>query len=130
MNRFVILLILLILVSCKTEADKTEPLYPTTITKQSEVSNLDLGRKIFEGKGQCATCHKASQNVLGPSVKEIVAIYEEGNADIIKFLKGDLDPIVDPSQFQIMKINLEITKKMTHSELQAVVDYMYYLSEK
>jgi len=127
MNRLIILLILLVLVSCKKETENTETPHSDSTTK-SEISNLDLGKKIFEGKGQCATCHKVSQNVLGPSVKEIVSIYKENNASMVAFLKGNLDPIVDPSQFQIMKINLEITKKMTDQELQSVVDYMYHLS--
>ncbi len=118
---------LFLMVSCKKETDKTPTSSPVSTT---EVPSLDLGKKIFEGKGQCATCHKTSQNVLGPSVKEIVSIYEQQEADMIAFLKGNLDPIVDPSQFQIMKINLEITKKMSDTELQSVVDYMYHLSEK
>src|SRR5690554_830058 len=125
MNRFLALLILFALTSCKKEIESTE--LPHSITS-SEQSQLELGEKIFKGKGQCTTCHKTSQNVLGPSVKEIVSIYQKNNASMVEFLKGNLAPIVDPSQFQIMKINLEITKKMTDQELQAVVNYMFYLS--
>jgi len=128
MNRLIFVFIVLVLVSCgKKESETTESLSPTVTSTQG---NLELGKKIFEGKGQCMTCHKVSQNVIGPSVKEIVLGYEQQGADMIEFLKGNLDPIIDPSQFQIMKINLEITKKMTDDELQALVDYMYYLSQK
>lgn len=127
MNRLIFVFMLFLMVSCKKETDKAPTSSPVSTT---EVPSLDLGKKIFEGKGQCATCHKTSQNVLGPSVKEIVSIYEQQEADMIAFLKGNLDPIVDPSQFQIMKINLEITKKMSDTELQSVVDYMYHLSKK
>ena len=127
MNRLIFVFMLFLMVSCKKETDKTPTSSPVSTT---EVPSLDLGKKIFEGKGPCATCHQTSQNVLGPSVIEIQSIYEQQEADMIAFLKGNLDPIVDPSQFQIMKINLEITKKMSDTELQSVVDYMYHLSEK
>ncbi len=127
MNRFLAFLMLFFLVSCKKETENTESFSSTT---SSEQTNLDLGKKIFEGKGQCATCHKTTQKVIGPSVVDIVSIYEKNNASMVEFLKGNLDPIVDPSQFQVMKVNLEITKKMTDEELQSVVDYMYHLSGK
>lgn len=125
MNRLIIIFILLIVVSCKNE--KKEPF---SAVPQTEESSIETGKKIFEGKGQCATCHKSSQSVLGPSIKEIVSIYKEQEADMVEFLKGNLNPIVDPAQFPIMLVNLEITKKMTDEELQAVVDYMYHISEK
>lgn len=128
MNRFLVVLLVFILVSCgKKEPETKESLYPEI---KSETTNLDLGKKIFNGKGQCITCHKTTQKVIGPSVVDIVSIYEKNNASMVEFLKGNLDPIVDPSQFQVMKVNLEITKKMTDEELQSVVDYMYHLSKK
>lgn len=128
MNRLIIVLLLIIItVSCKKESETKQSLYPEI---KSETTNLDLGKKIFNGKGQCITCHKTTQKVIGPSVVDIVSIYEKNNASMVEFLKGNLDPIVDPSQFQVMKVNLEITKKMTDEELQSVVDYMYHISGK
>lgn len=128
MNRFFVVLLVLVLISCeKKEFEIKEGLYPEI---KPEMTNLDLGKNIFNGKGQCITCHKTTQKVIGPSVVDIVSIYEKNNASMIEFLKGNLDPIVDPSQFQVMKVNLEITKKMTDEELRAVVDYMYHLSKK
>ncbi len=127
MNRFFTILLVFVVVSCKKEPETKESLYPEI---KSETTTLDLGKKIFNGKGQCITCHKTTQKVIGPSVVDIVSIYEKNNASMVEFLKGNLDPIVDPSQFQVMKVNLEITKKMTDEELQSVVDYMCHLSKK
>lgn len=128
MNRLLLILLTFTLVSCGKKEEHKEPLYPNI--KSEKKTNLDLGKSIFNGKGQCLTCHKTSQKVIGPSVVDIVSIYKKENADMIAFLKGELDPIVDPSQFMVMKVNLEITKKMTDEELRAVVDYMYHLAEK
>ena len=84
----------------------------------------ELGKELFEGKGMCATCHKADQKIVGPSIKDISKIYTEKGASISLFLQGETEPIVDPSQYEIMKANLEITKVMTEAELQALETYM------
>ena len=84
----------------------------------------ELGKEIFEGKGMCATCHKADQKIVGPSIKDISKIYTDKKASISLFLQGETDPIVDPSQYEIMKANLEITKAMTEAEVQALETYM------
>jgi len=125
MCRFFVCLIAFMFVCCKKQS--TEPFSPNI---SSEKPTIEIGKKIFNGKGQCATCHKANQNILGPSIREIVSAYQNNKMDMVEFLKGKSDPIVDPSQFQIMKVNLEITKKMTDKELQSLVDYMYDITEK
>jgi cytochrome c len=84
----------------------------------------ELGKEIFEGKGMCATCHKVDQKIVGPSIKDISKIYTDKKASISLFLQGETDPIVDPSQYEIMKANLEITKAMTEAEVQALETYM------
>jgi cytochrome c len=84
----------------------------------------ELGKELFEGKGMCATCHKADQKIVGPSIKDISKIYTDKGASISLFLQGETDPIVDPSQYEIMKANLEITKAMTEAEVQALETYM------
>ena len=83
-----------------------------------------LGKELFEGKGMCATCHKADVATSGPSIKDISKMYTDKKASISLFLQGETDPIVDPSQYEIMKANLEITKTMTDEELQALEMYM------
>ena len=83
-----------------------------------------LGKELFEGKGMCATCHKADVATSGPSIKVISKMYTDKKASILLFLQGETDPIVDPSQYEIMKANLEITKVMTEAELQALETYM------
>ena len=84
----------------------------------------ELGKELFEGKGMCATCHKADQKIVGPSIKDISKIYTDKKASISLFLQGETDPIVDPSQYEIMKANLEITKAMSEAEVQALETYM------
>lgn len=97
--------------------------------KEENETNSDFplaekGKEIFEGKGTCYTCHKKDVKIVGPSIQDIVKIYKEKNGNIVTFLKGEADPLVDPSQYEVMKANFAITKTMTEEELQSLEHYM------
>ena len=114
----------LIVISCgkKTETDPMgNPI------EEVKATSDNLGKELFEGKGLCSTCHKPDTKVVGPSIKEIAKIYKEKNASISIFLQGESDPIVDPSQYEIMKANFAVTKSMTDEELKALEEYMLNL---
>mgnify|MGYP005989361567 CR=1 FL=1 len=110
-----VLVILVLFFSCKNE-EKVEP---------SKSSNpIELGKNLFEGKGTCIACHKPNAKIIGPSIAEISKIYKDKNASIVSFLKEESDPIVDPSQYEIMKTNFSITKNMSDDELKALEEYI------
>lgn len=129
MKQTFFLLIILSLFSCKQE-EKKESLYPESGNTTTEGAAADLtpseaiGKEIFNGKGVCYTCHKPDVKVVGPSIKDIAKIYKEKNGDMVAFLKEKAEPIVDPSQYPVMKTNLTITKNLSDEELQGLVDYM------
>lgn len=112
------------LISCgkKTETDAVNP------TEQQETSINQtpkaLGKELFEGKGMCATCHKADIKTVGPSIKDIAKIYRENGASIADFINEKVEPLVDPSQYEIMKANFVITKAMSAEERKALEIYM------
>lgn len=120
-SSFLIITFSLFIVGCgkKTETDPMgNPVEDVKATSDN------LGKELFEGKGLCSTCHKPDTKVVGPSIKEIAKIYKEKKASISIFLQGESDPIVDPSQYEIMKANFAVTKSMTDEELKALEDYM------
>ncbi|HSD09097.1 c-type cytochrome [Flavobacterium sp.] len=113
----------LTILSCKKESQ--EPFGKPTETTSTETKTPEvLGKEIFEGKGNCVACHQVDQKVVGPSIQEMAKIYKEKNGNIVSFLKGDSDAIVDPAQFPVMQANLEITKTFTDEELKAVEAYI------
>jgi len=128
MRQTILLLLTLSLLSCKTEEKKEQITTGTEALAEGEAANLTpsqkLGKELFDGKGNCFSCHKPDQKVVGPSIVEIAKIYKEKNADMVAFLKGEGEPIVDPSQFAVMKTNLYITKNFTDEELKGIEDYM------
>jgi cytochrome c len=125
---FQLLLTLLIGISTISCGEKKETNAMGDFMDQAETSLNQtpeaFGKELFEGKGMCATCHKADVATSGPSIKDISKMYTDKKASISLFLQGETDPIVDPSQYEIMKANLEITKAMTDEELQALEKYM------
>jgi cytochrome c len=122
MNKSIILIAFFLLISCNNKDEKTPISVDKTATKIS-------GQELFEGEGNCIACHQAEQKIIGPSIQEIATIYKDKNASIVLFLKEESEPIVDPSQYEIMKTNFTITKGMSDEELKALEDYIFSFSK-
>lgn len=128
MKNIFLLLLTLSLFSCKTEEKKDQITTGSESSAEGEMANLtpaqQKGREIFDGKGNCYTCHKPEEKAIGPSIREIAKIYKEKKGDMVTFLKGEGKPIVDPSQYEVMKTNFYITKTFSDEELKAVEEYI------
>jgi cytochrome c len=120
MKKIIFLVFSITLFSCKKEAE--ENFGKPTAKKIS-------GQELFEGAGNCIACHKPDQKIIGPSLQEIGKIYKEKNGSIVAFLKEESEPLVDPSQYEVMKTNFAITKGMSDEELKALEDYIYTFSK-
>ena len=114
------------IISCgeKKETDAMGNSIEATEASNSGLSSEELGKELFEGKGMCATCHKADIKTVGPSIKDIAKIYKEKGASIAEFINDKGEPLVDPSQYEIMKANFVITKAMSAAERKALEIYM------
>ena len=122
MKNLLIILTFLSLTSCQKKDEKTATSVDQTTIKIS-------GQELFEGEGNCIACHKPDQKIVGPSLQEIAKIYKTKKGSIVAFLKDESDPIVDTSQYDIMKTNFAITKTMSGEELKALEDYIYSFSK-
>jgi cytochrome c len=122
MKKLSLIIILFCLFSCKSKEDKSETSVDETATKIS-------GQELFEGEGNCIACHKTDQKIIGPSLQEIAKIYKDNKASIVLFLQEKSEPIIDPSQYEIMKTNFAITKSMSEEELKALEDYIFSFSK-
>lgn len=133
-HKLIIPFLALSLFSCKKTEEKKDASYTTSETV-SEGATADLspseqlGQEIFDGKGNCFSCHKTDQKIIGPSVIEIAKIYKEKNGNMVEFLKGNGEPLVDPSQYAVMQANFAITKNFTDEELKSLEDYFYSFSK-
>lgn len=129
MKKILFLSAFLALASCKKEATENPVTTSTEAYSEGETAKAAtpeaLGKEIFEGRGNCTSCHQVDQKVIGPSIQEIAKIYKDKKGDIVTFLKGNADPIVDPSQFSVMKTNFPVTQAMSDEELKAIETYIY-----
>ena len=111
----------------KEEVKKeAEPIKVEETAVSAKDQQIALGEKLFSEK-TCITCHQVDMKVVGPSIKDIVKVYDEQNGNLVKFLKGNSDAIVDtdPGQVAIMKANLDgFVKDLTPEDLQALSAYM------
>ena len=122
MKKLSLIITLFCLFSCKSKEDKSETSVDETATKIS-------GQELFEGEGNCIACHKSDQKIIGPSLQEIAKIYKAKKGSIVSFLQEESEPIIDPSQYDIMKANFAITKSMSEKELKALEDYIFSFSK-
>ena len=118
----VLFIVAMTIVSCKKDGSEESFGKPETTTEVQKTE--DLGASIFNGKGACIACHKPDVKLVGPSLQDIAKIYKEKNGDMVSFLKGEAEPIVDPTQYALMKPNLELTKTFSEEELKALEAYV------
>ena len=124
MKKILFLFAFLLIIYCKKEEPKKEPLYPTSV-KETAGNLEELGKEIFQGKGNCISCHEVDKKLIGPSLQDIAKIYKEKNGNIVAFLKEDAKPLVDPSQYEVMKTNFALTEEMSDEELKGLEAYIY-----
>ncbi len=98
----------------------------TAATADTSGDQVAAGEKLFTDK-TCNACHALDAKVIGPSIKDIAAKYAETGGNMVKFLKGNADAIVDtdPAQVAMMKANLDgIVKDISPEDLQSIAAYM------
>ncbi|HID66234.1 MAG TPA: c-type cytochrome, partial [Aquificaceae bacterium] len=59
------------------------------------------GKAIFQSKG-CASCHQPAVDTVGPSLKKIAQAYTGKEEQLVKYLKGQAKPIVDPARASVV----------------------------
>lgn len=131
MKKIIVLGLVFLALSCKGKEEESfgkevEPEVTVSEGMPAQTQTpVELGESIFQGKGNCVSCHQVDKKLIGPSVQEIAKIYMDKNANIITFLKGEGEAIVDPSQYEVMKTNFAVTKAMSDEELKGLEAYFY-----
>ncbi|MFT6748736.1 MAG: cytochrome c [Flavobacterium sp.] len=113
------LILVFAITSCKNSNEKDS-------TNSNEVATLptsENGKVVFEANN-CAACHQVNEKVIGPSLETIASVYKEKNANLKAFLLEEAEPIIDPEQYESMRINLQLTKSMTTTDLESLVLYL------
>ena len=124
---FALSLLALSIVSCGKKEESKDALYPENVAEpiSAEDQLISQGKELFESnKAACFSCHKMDKKVIGPSIKDIAKIYKEQNGDMVAFLRKKAEPIVDPSQYNVMETNFAILKTMSDDEIKSLEAYI------
>jgi cytochrome c len=132
MNKFIFIISILLFMSCKKEENNSPENQTIDLTEKSvekTETTVEFGKTLFEGEGNCSSCHQIEEKIIGPSIQEIAKIYKGKNASIVSFLREESGPIIDPSKYDIMKTNFAITEEMTDDQLKALEEYILSFSK-
>ncbi len=80
------------------------------------------GEDIFKSKG-CSGCHSKSFDSFAPSLTTISKSYNKKKEDLKAFLQGKKPGIIK-GEPKTMKGFINITKNLSDSELDALVNYL------
>jgi len=81
------------------------------------------GKEAFQRLG-CTACHSERSSAVAPSVKEISKAYAGNPKDLEDYFLGKGEPIIDKSRSRVMKPFINLTKKLSPEERQALVKYL------
>jgi cytochrome c len=108
---------------CTTSCKNTEEKNQSNFKEVASLPTIENGKVIYDANN-CAACHQVNEKVIGPSLETIASVYKEKNADLKAFLLEEAEPIIDPSQYESMRINLQITKQLEPVDLESLVLYL------
>jgi len=57
--------------------------------KETITTPFEQGKQLFNGKGNCSSCHHTHKNGVGPSILAIAKSYKEQQQSILRFLKQE-----------------------------------------
>lgn len=120
----------------ETPAPETTVTTPVAETPAAPAAEVSAEEKAFlavvdkiDAANKCTVCHHATNAGVGPNYTDVAKKYKETNGNIVKFLKGEAKPIVLPEQYELMKPNLEVTKKLSGDDLAAIAAYIRSLAD-
>ena len=118
------LIIAATITSCgSAEEAKTDATETATEEVTEEAAPAANGEELFTSNG-CVACHQAEVKTVGPSLKNIATSYADNAEGLTAFLNGEGEAIVDPAQAAVMAPQVEVTKKMSPEDRNAITDYM------
>ncbi|MDQ1264703.1 MAG: cytochrome c [Campylobacterota bacterium] len=91
--------------------------------------SAEKGKQIFEAKG-CAVCHKKDMDTIGPSIAAIARGYLGKEKEMISYLRGQGQPIVDPMRASVMNPQLVKIRTLFDPDMQALATYIISINDR
>jgi cytochrome c551/c552 len=81
------------------------------------------GEAIFKSQS-CGSCHKAGGSGISPSLKTISEAYLNKEDQLMRYLKGEAEPIINPERAGMMRRYIKMTQSLSDEERKILVDFM------
>jgi cytochrome c len=81
------------------------------------------GAAVFESQ-RCGICHKPDISKTSPSLKEIALAYHGKGEHLIKYLKGEAEPVIETGKANMMKGALVKAKALSDVDRKALADFI------
>ena len=81
------------------------------------------GAAIFEAQ-RCGTCHKPDMEKAGPSLADMAQAYQGKEDQLIGYLKGEAEPLIEWGKGSLMKRAIEKTKALSDADRKALADFI------
>jgi cytochrome c len=89
----------------------------------------DTGGEASFQSLSCNTCHKPDRRSAGPSLPEIARAYS-GQQQLVQYLKGESEPLIDLGKRQVMERKLEKTREISDAKRTDLADYILSFAGK
>jgi cytochrome c551/c552 len=86
-------------------------------------ATAEEGKDIFESL-RCGNCHMLDTGKVTPSLEAIAQAYKGKEDQLISFLQGEAEPIINPSKGTLMKKQIEKTKTLKETEMKALATFI------
>ena len=73
---------------------------------------------------KCGMCHKADREASGPSLQAMAKLYAGKPEPLIRYLKGEAEPVKSLGKAKTMARQIEKTKALSAADLEALARYM------
>jgi cytochrome c551/c552 len=86
------------------------------------------GKKVFDTL-RCGVCHKPEPFKKYPSLKKVAQAYQGKSEQLVKYLNGEAEAIVEPENTKRMKRYVEKTKALSEADRKILSEFILSHSE-
>lgn len=86
-------------------------------------ATAEEGKNIFNSL-RCSACHKVDSGKMTPSLEMIAETYKGKDNQLLSYLMGETEPIINPPKGSLMKKQIEKTKALKETEIKALIDFI------
>ena len=86
-------------------------------------AGAQVGQDLFKAQ-KCSMCHKPVESKIAPSLAAIAGAYEGQADELLGYVKGEVEPIMDMGRAGVMAKYIEKMKALPEADLKALVEFM------